>query len=83
MAGQAGSWLSFMGVVRPKKVTSELAVIGTRCSGLAVESFENFLGGFDAVVLGFLEDGDAAEVGVGEKDSIVQTLQATPLFGEN
>ncbi len=35
------------------------------CWELTVEFLENFLGCFDSVVLGFLEDGDAAEVGVG------------------
>ena len=41
------------------------------------------MGGFDAVVLGFLENGDAAEVRVGEEDSAVQTSEAAMLFGEN
>ena len=31
--------------------------------------FEDGLGGGDAVVLGFFEDGDAAEVGVGEEEA--------------
>src|SRR4029077_6010251 len=33
---------------------------------LAVEFFQDFLGGFDAMVLGFLENGNAAEVGIGK-----------------
>jgi hypothetical protein len=39
---------------------------------LTVELFENLLGGFDAVVLGFLEDGNAAEVGIGEEDTAIK-----------
>jgi hypothetical protein len=31
--------------------------------------FLTFFGGFDAALSGFPEDGDAAEVGIGEKDS--------------
>jgi len=53
-----------------------------RCWELTVEFLENFLGCFDSVVLGFLEDGDAAEVGVGEEDAVIQTFQAVPLFRE-
>lgn len=30
---------------------------------------EHPLGGFDAVILGFFEDGDGTEVGVGEKNA--------------
>ena len=81
--GQAGSWLSFMGVVRQEKVTGEIAVIGTRCSGLTVEPPEHFLGGFDAVELGFLKDGDPAQVGIGKEDAVIQTHQAAALFGKD
>jgi len=48
-----------------------------------VEPLQHFLGGFDTVVLGFLEDGDAAEIGVGEEDSAREAGQAAPLCGEN
>ena len=50
---------------------------------LTVKPLQHFLGGFDTVVLGFLEDGDAAEIGVGEEDPARQAGQAAPLFGEN
>src|SRR5713101_2867591 len=35
------------------------------------------------MVLGFLENGNTAEVGVGEEDAVVAARQATALFGEN
>ena len=50
---------------------------------LAVEFFQDFLGGFDTVVLGFLENGNAAEVGIGEEDSVVRTCQTAAFFGED
>src|SRR5260370_38361536 len=65
------------------KVTGENAADWGCVRGLTVESFENFLGGFDAVVLRFFEDGNAAEVGVGEEVSAIEAGQMAPLFGEN
>src|SRR5258708_34265833 len=50
---------------------------------LTVESPQHLLGGFDAVVLGFLEDGNAAQVGVGEEDSVIQALQSAAFFGKD
>ena len=50
---------------------------------LSVESPQHFLGGFDTMILGFLEDGNAAEVGVGKQDSAIPAPQAAPFFGEN
>ena len=49
----------------------------------AVESLKNFFGGFDAVILGFLENGDTAEVGVGEEDAFIPAREAAAFFGEN
>ncbi len=51
--------------------------------GLAVEFLEHLLDGFDAVELCFLENGDAAEVGVGKEDAVIQTRQTAAFFGEN
>src|SRR5260370_35723596 len=65
------------------KVTGENAADWGCVRGLTVESFGNFLGGFDAVVLRFFEDGNAAEVGVGEEDSAIEAGQVAPLLGEN
>ena len=42
-----------------------------------------FLSCFNTVVLGFLENGNAAKVGVGEEDSATEARQAAPFFGEN
>ena len=39
---------------------------------LAVELLQHFLGSFHAVILSFLEDGDAAEIGVGEQDAAIE-----------
>ncbi len=50
---------------------------------LTVEFPQHFLGGFDAVELGFLENGYAAEVGVGEEDAAIKTRQAVAFFGKN
>src|SRR5258708_15357741 len=72
-----------MGVVCSEKVTGEIAVTATRCNGLAVKPLEHFLGGFDAMVLRFLENGNAAEVGVGEEDSVIEALQSAALFGKD
>ena len=52
-------------------------------SRLTVEPLQYFLSGFDAVVLGFLENRNAAKVGVGEEDSVIEAGQAPPFFGEN
>src|SRR4029077_10786806 len=71
-----------MGVLCQEKVTDEKALFGP-CSRLPVEFLEHFLCGLDAVVLGLLKDGNAAEVGVGEEDAVIQTPQAKALFGEN
>ena len=72
-----------MGVVHEEKVTGKIAIIETRYGELAVEPPEHFLGGFDALVLGFLENGNAAQVGVGEEDSVIQALQSAPFFGKD
>ncbi len=48
-----------------------------------MEPLQHLLGGFDAVVLGFLENGNTAEVGVGEEDAVVASRQVTALFGVN
>ncbi|PYU83982.1 MAG: hypothetical protein DMG51_11260 [Acidobacteria bacterium] len=48
-----------------------------------MESPQHFLGGFDTMILGFLEDGNAAEVGVGKQDSAIPAPQAATFFGEN
>src|SRR5260370_42029719 len=50
---------------------------------LTVEFFENFLGGFDAVVLGLFEDGNAAEIGVGGEDWAIEAGQRARCFGDN
>src|SRR5260370_40845006 len=65
------------------KVTGENAANWGCVRRLTVEFFENFLGGFDAAVLRFFEDGNAAEVGVGEEDSAIEAGQMAPFFGEN
>ena len=48
-----------------------------------MESPQYFLSGFDTMVLGFLENGNAAKVGVGEEDSAIEAGQAAPFFGED
>ena len=50
---------------------------------LTVELPQYFLSCFNTVVLGFLENGNAAKVGVGEEDSAIEARQAAPFFGEN
>src|SRR4029077_16989903 len=50
---------------------------------LAVQFFQDPLGGFDAMVLGFLENGNAAEVGICKQYSVVRMRKAAALFGEN
>ncbi len=72
-----------MRVAYPGKVTGENPANWGCVPGLTVEFFQNFLSGFDAVVLGLFEDGNAAEVGVGEEDSAIEAGQMAPLFGEN
>jgi hypothetical protein len=56
-----------------KKVTggSASAVWKNPTDGLTVEFLKHLLGGFDAMVLRFLKDGDAAEVGIGEQDPVL------------
>jgi len=75
--------LLLMGVLCQEKVTDERTLFRGFARGLTMEPFEYFLGGFDAVVLGFLKDGNAAEIGVGEEDPVIQTLQTAALFGED
>ena len=48
-----------------------------------MKSPQHFLSGFDTVVLGLFENGNAAQVGVGKEDSAIQMPHAAPLFGEN
>ncbi len=55
---------------------------GSDRARLTVEFPQHFLSGFDAVVLGLFENRDAAEIGIGEKNSAVEAGQAA-LFGEN
>jgi len=43
----------------------------------------HFLGGFDTVELGFLEDRNATQVGVGEEDAAVEAGQAAAFFRKN
>ncbi len=83
MAGHAGSWLSFIGVIGREKVTGEIAIIETRSGGLAVESPEHFLGRFDTVVLGFFEYGNAAEVGIGKEDATIEAGESAAFFGKD
>src|SRR4029077_14923180 len=71
-----------MGVLCQEKVTDEKALFGP-CSRLPVEFLEHFLCGLDAVVLGLLKDGNAAEVGVGEDDAVMQTPETKALCEEN
>ena len=48
-----------------------------------MELLEHFLGGFDTVVLGFFENGDAAQVGVGEEDAAIEARETSAFFREN
>jgi hypothetical protein len=41
--------------------------------GLSVKGPQNFLGREDTVILSFLEDGDTAEVGIGEKYPVIES----------
>src|SRR5580692_486669 len=54
---------------------------------MALEAFENGLSGEDALVLGFFEDGDAAEIRVGKEKAGIgarfAARQAAALFGKN
>ena len=50
---------------------------------LTVELPENLLGGFYPVVLGFFEDGDAAEIRIGEEDPAVEAREAAAFLGED
>ena len=60
-------------------ISDELAV--------AVEAFEYILSGEDTVVLGFFEDGNAAQIGIGEEDASggawVSVRKVAALFGED
>jgi len=68
-------------VCAARKVTRNLAF--DAASRPPAEIGENFLRRFHAVILGFLENGDAAEIGVGERDAVVEALDLAALFGEN
>src|SRR5579859_1053647 len=52
---------------------------------VAVQAFENSLGGENTVVLRFFENGDAAEVGVGEEKAGIAArwCEAKAFLGEN
>ena len=54
---------------------------------LAAEAFEYILGGEDTVVLGFFEDGNAAQIGIGEEDASggawVSVRKVAALLGED
>src|SRR6266705_4480560 len=52
-------------------------------SGPPAEFRQHFLSGDDATILGFLENGDAAEVRVGKEYAVIEARQAAALFGEN
>ena len=50
---------------------------------MAAEAFQSGLSGEDAVVLGFFEDGDAAEVGIGEEETTIEAGQAAAFLGKD
>src|SRR5712691_7800816 len=50
---------------------------------MSVELGQHVLSGFNPAILSFLENGNAAEVGVGEEYAVVEARQAAALFGEN
>ena len=50
---------------------------------MAVQVVEHSLGSQNSVVLRFFEDGDAAEVGIGEQEASVAARQAAALRGKN
>src|SRR6266571_389867 len=52
-------------------------------SAMSVELGQHLLSGFNPAILSFLENGDAAEVGVGEKYAVIEAPKAAALFGEN
>src|SRR6266567_523262 len=52
-------------------------------SAMSVELGQHLLSGFNPAILSFLENGDAAEVGVGKEYAVVEARQAAALFGEN
>src|SRR5215471_6870128 len=50
---------------------------------LSAEPRKHFLRRFHAMILGFLENGDAAEIGVGKEDAVVEGLDVAVFFREN
>ena len=44
---------------------------------------QDLLCGFDTVILGFFENGDAAQIRVGEEDAIVEALDAAAFLRKN
>src|SRR5438552_18918015 len=47
-----------------------------------MESLQHLLDGFDTMVLGFLKNGNAAEVGVGKENAAVTARQVSAFVGE-
>lgn len=50
---------------------------------MASKASQDFLGGADATILGFLKDRDGAQVGVREIDAAEWTSEALAICGEN
>src|SRR2546428_356169 len=50
---------------------------------MSVELGQHLLSGFNSAILSFLENGNAAEVGVGKEYAVIEARQAVALFGEN
>src|SRR5260370_40746585 len=56
---------------------------GGHLSAMSEELGQHLLSGFNPAILSFLENGDAAEVGVGKEYAFIEARQAAALFGEN
>src|SRR5690242_19742147 len=54
-----------------------------RISTPLTEFLQDLSGGFHTVILGFFENGDAAQIRVGEEDAIVEALDAAAFLRKN